>query len=84
MKQFILIIFVILTLSLFSQAGWFNTTQPYQQQIHDLQTQVAQQAHTNSQMVIVIIILATGVVLALVIGAAIGSKARKSAKEVQN
>jgi UDP-N-acetylmuramyl pentapeptide phosphotransferase/UDP-N-acetylglucosamine-1-phosphate transferase len=85
MNRFILILFIILTLSLSSQAGWFtNNDQPYQQQIHDLHIQVAQQAHQNQQMVVVIIILSTGVVIALLIGAAIGSKARKAAKEVEN
>lgn len=84
MKQFILIIFVILTLNVSSHAGWFSNDQSYQQQIHDLQAQVAQQAHQNTQLEIVIIILATGVVIALVVGAAIGSKARKAAKEVEH
>jgi len=85
MNQFTLIIFIILTLNISSHAGWFtHGDQPYQQQIQYLQVQLQQQAHQNSQMIIVIIILATGVVVALVIGAAIGSKARKAAKEVGN
>ena len=84
MKQFILTIFIILTLNVSSRAGWFSNDQPYQQQIQDLQTQLAQQTHTNNQMIVVIIILATGVIIALITGAAIGSKARKAAKEVKN
>jgi len=84
MKQFILITFIILSLSISSHAGWFtHDDQPYQQQIHDLQNQLTQQSHFNNQMVVVIIILATGVIVALVIGAAIGSKARKASKEAQ-
>ena len=55
-----------------------------QQQIDNLQDQLDQQTHANSQLHIVIIILSTGVVVALVVGAAVGSKARKAAKEVEN
>ena len=85
MKQFILIIFIILTVNISSHAGWFtHDDQPYQQQIHELQSQVAQQAQQNQQMELAIIILSTGMVVALVIGAAVGSKARKAAKEVEN
>ena len=85
MKQFILIIFIILTLNISSRAGWFTSNdEPYQQQIYDLQTQVSQQAHTNNQMILAIIILSVSVVIALVVGAAIGSKARRASKEVEN
>ncbi len=85
MKQFILIIFSILSVNISSNAGWFtHDDRSYQRQIHDLQTQVAQEAHQNAQQVIVIIILATGVVVALVVGAAVGSKARRASKEVEN
>jgi hypothetical protein len=85
MKKFILIIFVILTLNISSHAGWFtHDDQPYQQQIRNLEAQLAQQTHQNGQQAVVIIVLATGVVVALVVGAAIGSKARKAAKEVEN
>jgi len=85
MKQFILITFITLSLSISSHAGWFtHDDQPYKQQIHDLQAQVTQQNQDNSQLVIVIIILATGVILALVIGAAVGSKARRASKDAQS
>jgi len=83
MKKFILIIFVILTLNISTHAGWF-THDNQQQQIDNLQDQLDQQTHANSQLHIVIIILSTGVVIALVVGAAVGSKARKAAKEVEN
>ena len=84
-KLYLLLITLCCILSCTTHAGWFtHDEQPYKQQIHDLQAQVIQQTHQNNQMVVVIIILATGVIIALVVGAGIGSKARKAAKEVGN
>lgn len=74
---------LLLALPPSTHAGWFSNNDDQREHLQDLQQQLQQEIHTNGQMGVVIIILATGVVVALVVGAAIGSKARKAAREEQ-
>jgi cytochrome b len=76
-----LLFITLMSMAFTTHAGWFSNNDDQKEHLQDLQNQLQQENHTNGQMEIVIIILATGVVVALVVGAAIGSKARKAAKE---
>lgn len=80
MVKFLIILAMFWSMASISHAGWFCNHEAEQQHIQDLQQRLAQQSHQNSQMQGVIVILASGVVVALVIGTAVGSKARKEVK----
>lgn len=64
-------------------ASWFSdeSADDKDRQIQQLQLQVDDENDANGHLQIVIIILATGVVMSLVVGAAIGSKARKAVEQ---
>jgi hypothetical protein len=64
-----------------AQAGWFTSDDNKQQQIDRLNHQLDEEQHSNGQMQVVIIILGVGCVATLIVGAAIGSKARRAANE---
>ena len=81
MKQkTILILFIVFTFIVnTSNAGWIINDD--HQQVTELQQQVQQEHQTNDGMGIVIIVLAVGVVGALVAGTIIGSRTRRAAKQ---
>ena len=81
MKQKIVILFLVFaSIANTSNAGWVIGENPDQPQITKLENQIVQEQHTNDGMGIVILVLAVGVVGALVAGTIIGSRTRRAAK----
>jgi len=77
-KQILILISLAMLWSAPSQAGWWdNNNQQQQQQIDKLNGELTQQQQKNDGMGIVILVLGVGVVVALVVGSAVGSKARR-------
>ena len=77
MKHIIIFIIVLTSIVTTSNAGWFNDDN---QQINKLEEQVQEQQHSTGDWQTIAFVLGTGCVVLLVVGAAIGSKARKDAK----
>jgi len=69
---------LIVAFTLTAHAGWFSNDD---QQIEQLQTQLAEQKETANHWQLTAFGLGIAVVVALVCGAAIGSKARKETHE---
>ncbi|HEY3899589.1 MAG TPA: hypothetical protein VGM54_13295 [Chthoniobacter sp.] len=74
-----LIISIILLTSITANAGWFSH-EDYKEPWQQSQQQLENQRQANGQLLIVCGVLGTGCVVLLVIGAAIGAKARKAVK----
>lgn len=74
MKKFIFIILTVLTLSVSSNAGWWNNDNQREQQ---LEQQVQQEQHTNGDLSGIIVVLGVSGVILLIVGTAIGSKVRR-------
>jgi hypothetical protein len=73
MKIF-LIILMVFTLTVSSNAGWFDNDSQREQQ---LEQQVQQEQHTNGDLSGIIVVLGISGVILLVVGTAIGSKVRR-------
>ena len=75
----IIIIAVLFSMTATTHAWWWSNNDS--EHLRAVQQQLQQQIHQNGQLEFIITILAIGVVVALVVGAAIGSNARKAVKE---
>jgi hypothetical protein len=81
MKRCILTFLAILAFGPPVHGGWFDEGQQKERERREhAEQQLYQQQQTNGGMEIVILVLAVGTVAALVIGAAVGSKARRAVK----
>ena len=81
MKRIILTLLAIVTLTFESQASWFNKGEQKEKERREhAEQQVAQAQHRNDGLGVVVLVLAVGVVTALIIGAAVGSATRRAAK----
>ena len=76
----LIIIAVLFSMTATTHAWWWSNNND-NEHLRAVQQQLQQQIHQNGQLEFIITILAIGVVVALVVGAAIGSKARKAVKE---
>jgi len=76
----LIIIAVLFSMTATTHAWWWSNNND-NEHLRAVQQQLQQQIHQNGQLEFIITILAIGVVVALVVGAAIGSNARKAVKE---
>lgn len=84
MKKFIFLMAIVLTMATTtSHAGWFssNDDDDKNQQIDHLQYEVDMETAKSDVKTDIIIVLGIGVVVSLVVGAAIGSKARRAVNQ---
>ena len=81
MKRFMLIIFVTFSLDVSAHAGWFNheTEQKEKERRQHAEEQLSQAQQSNARLQNVIHWLSASVTVALVMGAAMGSKTRRDA-----
>jgi hypothetical protein len=79
MKTHLIIISIILFTSLTVRAGLFDNAED-KKRIQVAEQKLDQQRQSNGQLLIVCGVLGTGCVVLLVVGAAIGAKARKAVK----
>ena len=75
----LIIISLILLTSITAHAGWFSH-EDYKEPWQQSQQQLENQRQANGQLLIVCGILGTCCIALLVVGAAIGAKARKAVK----
>lgn len=73
MKQFIILVFAVLFLSLSSHAGWFGND--------GQQAQLRQARQDNNLLTGIVCVLGIGCVVTLVAGTMIGSKTRREAQK---
>ncbi len=79
MKKFVFIIALVLMMGS-AQAGWFDNREQ-EQQIAKLNSEIQAERKSKADWQEIAFVLGVGCVITLVTGAAIGSKARRSANE---